>query len=88
MSNLLSQKEEDLKKKKNATYHLQRMGLEGNIFVLRLSTQLVNFEENKLVVALRMAQVISNQFDGGKFLKFYKHCRQPVIQVLFGRQNL
>ena len=53
-------------KKKNAAYHLQRMGLESNIFVLRLSTQLVNFEENKLVVALRMAQVISNQFDGGK----------------------
>ena len=53
-------------KKKNAVYHLQRMGLESNIFVLRLSTQLVNFEENKLVVALRMAQVISNQFDGGK----------------------
>lgn len=53
-------------KKKNAAYHLQRMGLESNIFVLRLSTQLVNFEANKLVVALRMAQVISNQFDGGK----------------------
>lgn len=42
------------------------MGLEGNIFVLRLSTQLVNFEENKLVVALRMAQVISQQLDGDK----------------------
>ena len=39
-------------KKKNAVYHLQRMGLESNIFVLRLSTQLVNFEDNKLVVAL------------------------------------
>lgn len=53
-------------KTKNAAYHLQRMGLEGNIFVLRTSTQLVNFEENKLVVALRMAQVISEQLDDGK----------------------
>ena len=53
-------------KKKNAAYHLQRMGLESNIFVLRLSTQLVNFAENKLVVALRIAQVISRQLDGGK----------------------
>ena len=53
-------------KKKNAAYHLQRMGLQGNIFVLRLSTQLVNFAENKLVVALRIAQVISRQLDEGK----------------------
>ena len=53
-------------KKKYAAYHLQRMGLEGNIFVLRLSTQLVNFEENKLVVAMRIAQVVSRQFDEGK----------------------
>jgi hypothetical protein len=53
-------------KKKNAAYHLQRMGLQGNIFVLRLSTQLVNFEENKLVVAMRIAQVVSWQFDEGK----------------------
>lgn len=53
-------------KKKNAAYHLQRMGMEGNIFVLRSSTQLVNFAENKLVVALRIAQVISRQLDGGK----------------------
>ena len=53
-------------KKKNAVYHLQRMGLESNIFVLRLSTQLVNFEENKLVVAMRIAQVVSQQLDDGK----------------------
>ena len=52
--------------KKNVAYHLQRKGVEGNIFVLRPSTQLVNFKENKLVVALRMAQVISEQLDGGK----------------------
>ena len=53
-------------KKKNAAYHLQRKGLEGNFFVLRLSTQLVNFEENKLVVAMRIAQVVSQQLDDGK----------------------
>ena len=52
--------------KKNVAYHLQRKGVEGNIFVLRPSTQLVNFKENKLVVALRMAQVISEQLDGCK----------------------
>ena len=28
--------------------------------------KLVNFEENKLVVAMRIAQVISRQFDEGK----------------------
>ena len=53
-------------KKKNAAYHLQRIRLQGNIFVLRLSTQLVNFEENKVVVAMRIAQVVSRQFDEGK----------------------
>lgn len=52
--------------KKNLAYRLQREGLRCNTFVLRPSTQLVNFEENKLVVALRMAQVISEQLDGGK----------------------
>ena len=52
--------------KKNLAYRLQREGLQCNAFVLRLSTQLVNFEENKLVVALRMAQVICEQLDGGK----------------------
>jgi hypothetical protein len=52
--------------KKNVGYHLQREGLNANIFVLRPSTQLVNFENNKMVVALRMAQIISEQLDGGK----------------------
>lgn len=47
-------------------FDVQRMRLQGNIFVLRLSTQLVNFEENKLVVAMRIAQVISRQLDEGK----------------------
>lgn len=52
--------------KKNVAYRLQREGLQGNVFVLRPSTQLVNFEDNKLLVALRMAQVISRQLDGAK----------------------
>ena len=59
--------------KKNVAYYLQRKGVEGNIFVLRPSTQLVNFKENKLVVALRMAQVISEQLDGCKGM-----CRNDV----------
>lgn len=52
--------------KKNVVYRLQREGLQSNVFVLRPSTQLVNFEDNKLLVALRMAQVISRQLDGAK----------------------
>lgn len=52
--------------KKNVAYRLLREGLQGNVFVLRPSTQLVNFEDNKLLVALRMAQVISRQLDGAK----------------------
>ena len=52
--------------KKNVAYRLQREGLQGNIFVLRPSAQLVNFEDNRLLVALRMAQVISQQLDGNK----------------------
>lgn len=37
-----------------------------DLHFVRLSTQFVNFEENKLVVAMRIAQVISRQFDEGK----------------------
>ena len=67
--------------KKNVAYHLQRKGVEGNIFVLRPSTQLVNFKENKLVVALRMAQVISEQLDGGKGMDSndVKDCATPAF---------
>ena len=38
-------------------------GIFSNAFVMRLSTDLINFESNRLVIALQMAQVISSQFD-------------------------
>lgn len=52
--------------KKNLAYRLQGEGIECNTFVLRPSADLININEKKLVVALRMAQVISQQLDEGK----------------------
>ena len=41
-------------------------GIFSNAFVMRLSTDLINFESNRLVIALQMAQVISSQFDNSR----------------------
>lgn len=49
--------------KNNLAFRLQQMGITTNTFVLRASTWTVNFSSNKLVVAFRMAQVISEQLD-------------------------
>jgi hypothetical protein len=37
-----------------------------NVFVLRPSSELMNFNTRKLAIAYRMAQLISEQFDGGR----------------------
>lgn len=52
--------------KSSLAYRLQHEGMQCNTFVLRPSSQLVNFNEKKLVAALRAAQVISRQLDDGK----------------------
>ena len=52
--------------KKNLAFRIRREGVECNAFVLRASTELVNFEEKRLVIALRMAQNISRILDNGK----------------------
>ena len=40
-----------------------------NAFVLRPSSELMNFDDRKLVIAFRMAQLISEQLDNGKGMK-------------------
>ena len=52
--------------KKNLAYRLQAEGVESNAFVLRPSSSLMNFNAKKLVIAFRMAQVISIVLDNEK----------------------
>jgi hypothetical protein len=52
--------------KNNLAYRLGQEGIAYNAFVLRPSSHLMNFDTKRLVVALRMAQVISQQLDSGK----------------------
>ena len=52
--------------KKNLAYRLQAEGVESNAFVLRPSSSLMNFNTKKLVIAFRMAQVISFVLDNEK----------------------
>ena len=52
--------------KKTLTYNLLKSRPDTNTFVLRPSTELVNFNSNKLAVAFRLAQILSEQFDDGR----------------------
>lgn len=52
--------------KKNLAYKIREMHPQTNVFVLRPSSELMNFNTRKLAVAYRMAQLISEQFDGGR----------------------
>ena len=40
-----------------------------NAFVLRPSSELMNFDDRKLLIAFRIAQLLSEQLDGGKGIK-------------------
>ena len=55
--------------KNNLAYRLGQEGIACNAFVLRPSSHLMNFDTKRLVVALRMAQVISQQLDDGRGIR-------------------
>ena len=52
--------------KKNLAYRLKKEGIPCNAFVLRSSSSLLNYHPKKMVVAWRMAQLLSQHLDGGK----------------------
>jgi len=52
--------------KKNLGYTIRKDIANANVFVLRPSSELVNFNDRKLAIAYRMATVISQQLDGGR----------------------
>lgn len=52
--------------KSNLAYRIKQEGIACNAFVLRPSSHLMNFDTRRMVVALRMAQVISQQIDDDK----------------------
>ena len=52
--------------KNNLGYRMQQKGITCNTFVLRPSCDIVNFDNRRLVIAHRMASVISEQLDGGR----------------------
>lgn len=52
--------------KKNLGYTIREKYPDSNVFVLRPSSELMNFDDRNLVIAFRMAQLISEQLDGNK----------------------
>ena len=52
--------------KKNLGYKIRKDIANANVFVLRPSSELINFNDRKLAIAYRMAVVISQQLDGGR----------------------
>ena len=52
--------------KKNLGYTIRKDIANANVFVLRPSSELVNFNDRKLAIAYRMASVISQVLDGGR----------------------
>jgi voltage-gated potassium channel len=52
--------------KKNLGYKIRKDIAEANVFVLRPSSELMNFNDRKLAIAYRMASIISQQLDGGR----------------------
>ena len=52
--------------KKNLGYTIRKDISNANVFVLRPSSELVNFNDRKLAIAYRMASIISQQLDGGR----------------------
>ena len=52
--------------KNNLGYRLQQKGIVCNVFVIRPSCEVINFDNRRLLIAYRMATVISQQLDGGR----------------------
>ena len=55
--------------KNNLGYRLQRDGICSNTFVLRPSSDIINFQNPKLLYAFRIAQLLSEKLDDGKGIK-------------------
>jgi len=55
--------------KKNLAYAIRRLNPAVNAFVLRPSSELMNFNDRKLAIAYRMAQIISQQFDNDQGIR-------------------
>jgi len=53
-------------KKKNLGYEIRKRRPGTNVFVLRPSSELMNFNTHKLAIAYRMAMLISEHFDNGR----------------------
>lgn len=52
--------------KKNIGYTIRKDNPNANVFVLRPSSELINFNSSKLAIAYEMARLISEHFDGGR----------------------
>ncbi len=52
--------------KKNLGFTIRDKHFAKNVFVLRPSSELMNFNTRKLAIAYRMARLISEHFDGGR----------------------
>ena len=52
--------------KKNLGYKIRKDIADANVFVLRPSSELMNFNDRKLAIAYRMAAIISEQLDGDR----------------------
>lgn len=55
--------------KKNLGYIIQKGNLSANVFVLRPSSGMTNFDNRNLVIAFRMAQLISEHFDNNRGIR-------------------
>ena len=52
--------------KKNLGYKIRKDIANANVFVLRPSSELINFNDRNLAIAYRLASIISQQLDGGR----------------------
>ena len=52
--------------KNNLGYRLQQEGIVCNTFVIRPSCEVINFDNRRLLIAYRIATIISQQLDGGR----------------------
>ena len=55
--------------KNNLGYKLSKQGIRCNTFVLRPSCDIINFDNRKLLVAFRIAQLLSEVLDGNRGIK-------------------
>ena len=52
--------------KRNLGYVIRNDCQKTNVFVLRPSSELINFNSNKLAIAYQMSRLISDHFDGSR----------------------